>query len=179
MSRTFHACPTCGGSTTNSGPCAACLEKQRNADKFHHTALGLGWLYVAWRARKPLFWFLLLGTAFVGFQVLLFQGHAAAQVWDISEGAATLFFAFLLAASVALKVRERTWSRRVSGKANQKQLWLIINVTLTLTMLCLGLPAIVGGIWLADATLPAQARMVRSGPLWLPVPHPTLEHRLP
>ncbi|MDO4246388.1 MAG: hypothetical protein Q4C89_10225 [Deinococcus sp.] len=68
MSRTFHACPTCGGSTTNSGPCAACLEKQRNADKFHHTALGLGWLYVAWRARKPLFWFLLLGTAFVGFQ---------------------------------------------------------------------------------------------------------------
>ncbi|WP_414657926.1 hypothetical protein ACINK0_15230 [Deinococcus sp. VB343] len=64
MSRTFHACPTCGQSTTNSGPCAACLEKQRNADRFHHTALGLGWLYLAWRARKPLFWFFLLGTAF-------------------------------------------------------------------------------------------------------------------
>lgn len=128
--------------------------------------MGLGWLYIAWLTRKPLFWFLMLATAFVGFQILHFQGQSAAQVWGVPRGVATLGFAGLFATTLTLKVHQRSWVRRVSGKVNQNFYWGLINVGLTLLLLLLGLPTIIGGIWLADTTLPPESRMLKTGPLW-------------
>ena len=165
MTQTLNRCPRCGAATSLGGLCERCLEKADHKTNRQYAHAHFSWLSLLWSVRRPVFWVILLVVIFLGFQMTAFGGEVAAQVMGIPRPAMSGVFLGLLILSVAAAMTRPQWQGRLYRARGGA--WLAFNLGVLTLGLVTGLPFIIGGVWLADQTLPPAQRLCKSTPpLW-------------